>query len=87
MSSMGMPMMKIPEEMATLVAMACTQVTQASKPLRMCCGLVFIATASLVITARVEEGENLRKFGDDYTQYLNETKMFVPIRFNELAGI
>jgi len=87
MSSMGIPMMKIPGEKATLAAMACTQVTPTSKPLRICCGLLFIATASLIITARVEEGKNLRKFGDDYTQYLNETKMFVPIGFNELAGI
>jgi protein-S-isoprenylcysteine O-methyltransferase Ste14 len=45
------------------------------------CGLVFIATASLVITAKLEEGENLHKFGNAYTQYLNETKMFVPFVF------
>ena len=78
---MGLPMMKFPEEKATLAAMACTQVTPASKPLRICCGLLFMATASLVITAKAEEGENLRKFGDAYTDYLNETKMFVPFVF------
>lgn len=43
--------------------------------------LVLIATASLIITAKVEERENIRKFGDDYTQYLNVTKMFVPFVF------
>ena len=80
-------MMKIPGEKATLAAMACTQVTPTSKPLRICCGLLFIATASLVIAAKVEEGEKFHKFENAYTRYLNVTKMFVPIRYDELAGI
>jgi protein-S-isoprenylcysteine O-methyltransferase Ste14 len=50
-------------------------------PSWMGCALVLVATANLVITAKVEEGENLRKFGDAYTQYLNETKMLVPFVF------
>jgi protein-S-isoprenylcysteine O-methyltransferase Ste14 len=40
--------------------------------------LVLVNTAALVMTARVEEGEMIRRFGDDYTQYMKETKMFIP---------
>ena len=35
-------------------------------------------TAFLIATARVEEAENLHKFGDEYAQYMRRTKMFVP---------
>ena len=45
------------------------------------CALVLVATASLILTAKMEEWENLHKFGDAYAQYLNETKMFVPFVF------
>ncbi len=30
------------------------------------------------ITARIEEGEMIRKFGDEYAQYMKKTKMFIP---------
>lgn len=43
--------------------------------------LVLIATVSLVLTAKVEERENLRKFGDEYRAYMENTKMFVPYLF------
>lgn len=40
--------------------------------------LAIATTAFLVATARVEEAENLHKFGDEYAQYMRRTKMFVP---------
>lgn len=35
-------------------------------------------SALLTATAKVEEVENLRKFGDSYAVYMKKTKMFVP---------
>ncbi len=43
--------------------------------------LVLIATAALLATARVEEAENIGKFGADYRAYIRTTKMFVPFVF------
>jgi protein-S-isoprenylcysteine O-methyltransferase Ste14 len=43
--------------------------------------LVLIATAALIATARVEEGENLGKFGEGYAAYQRETRMFIPFVF------
>ena len=43
--------------------------------------LVLAATAFLVLTARVEEVEDVRYFGDDYGSYMRRTKMFVPFVF------
>ncbi len=43
--------------------------------------LVLIATAALIATAKVEEGENLRKFGEEYADYKRETRMFIPFLF------
>ena len=40
--------------------------------------LLLALTASLAATARVEEAENLRRFGPAYGDYIAETKMFVP---------
>lgn len=40
--------------------------------------LALIASAFLVATARVEEAENLRKFGSAYEAYLKSTRMFLP---------
>ncbi len=37
-----------------------------------------VATALLFATARVEESENLRKFGEEYATYMVKTKMFIP---------
>ncbi len=40
--------------------------------------LVLVASAFLVATARVEEAENLQKFGAEYAAYMKTTKMFIP---------
>jgi len=40
-----------------------------------------MASAFLVATARVEEMENLQKFGNNYVTYMNETKMLIPFLF------
>lgn len=41
-------------------------------------GLALAATAALVVTARFEEAENLRRFGEDYAAYMKTTRMFIP---------
>ncbi|MGE5420332.1 MAG: methyltransferase family protein [Chloroflexota bacterium] len=33
---------------------------------------------AVYITSRIEEGEMIAKFGDEYRQYMKETRMFVP---------
>jgi len=43
--------------------------------------LVMATSAFLVAAARVEEVENLHKFGADYTVYMKTTKMFMPFLF------
>jgi protein-S-isoprenylcysteine O-methyltransferase Ste14 len=43
--------------------------------------LAVAATLFLMATARVEEAENLRYFGEEYRGYMNQTKMFVPFLF------
>lgn len=40
--------------------------------------LVLLATVSLILTAKLEERENLSKFGDEYVAYMEKTKMFLP---------
>jgi protein-S-isoprenylcysteine O-methyltransferase Ste14 len=35
-------------------------------------------SAFLIATAKVEEKENLDRFGDEYSRYLKTTKMFIP---------
>lgn len=40
--------------------------------------LGLLATVMLVATARAEEGENVRYFGDAYTAYMRRTRRFVP---------
>lgn len=44
-------------------------------------GLALVATAALFATARIEEAENLQRFGDDYAAYMKTTKMFIPFLF------
>ena len=39
---------------------------------------VLVACALLIATARVEEAENLQKFGAEYANYMKTTKMFIP---------
>ena len=43
-------------------------------------GVILAITASLflMVTAKVEEGENIRKFGAEYTAYMKRTRMFIP---------
>jgi protein-S-isoprenylcysteine O-methyltransferase Ste14 len=43
--------------------------------------LAAAATLFLVATARVEEGENLRYFGQPYRDYMKRSKMFLPYLF------
>ncbi|MFC1870284.1 methyltransferase family protein [Chloroflexota bacterium] len=43
--------------------------------------LVIAISAFLIATARVEEAENLRKFGDDYAAYMKRTTTFIPFLF------
>jgi protein-S-isoprenylcysteine O-methyltransferase Ste14 len=43
--------------------------------------LVLAISAFITATARVEEKENLRKFGADYAEYMKGTKMFIPFFF------
>jgi protein-S-isoprenylcysteine O-methyltransferase Ste14 len=40
--------------------------------------LALAATGFLVLTARAEEREDIRYFGDAYREYMGRTKMFVP---------
>jgi len=37
--------------------------------------------AFMVATARVEEKENINRFGDEYLEYMETTKMFIPFLF------
>jgi protein-S-isoprenylcysteine O-methyltransferase Ste14 len=36
---------------------------------------------AIYITSRIEEGEMIAKFGDEYREYIKETRMFVPYIF------
>jgi len=38
-------------------------------------------TIFLVVTAKREESENIAYFGEEYRQYINRTKMFIPYLF------
>ncbi len=41
--------------------------------------LFVLAALCLYATARVEEGENLARFGPEYADYMRQTKMFIPL--------
>lgn len=41
--------------------------------------LGFINLIAIYFTARIEENEMISKFGDDYRDYMKETKMFIPL--------
>lgn len=43
--------------------------------------LVFLATASLFMTARADEVECIRFFGEEYRQYMQKTRRFLPWLF------
>jgi protein-S-isoprenylcysteine O-methyltransferase Ste14 len=38
-------------------------------------------TGFLIATAKVEEQENLAKFGDEYVDYIKKSKMLIPVLF------
>jgi protein-S-isoprenylcysteine O-methyltransferase Ste14 len=40
--------------------------------------LAVIATAGLIVMAKIEEGENTRAFGQEYREYMVYTKRFIP---------
>ena len=44
-------------------------------------GLALVATLCLVLTARIEEGENIRFFGEEYRHYMKQSSMFIPYLF------
>ena len=43
--------------------------------------LAIINMTAIYITARMEEYEMIAKFGDDYKQYMKESRMFIPFIF------
>jgi protein-S-isoprenylcysteine O-methyltransferase Ste14 len=43
--------------------------------------LIIVNTIALYLTARVEEGEMIKRFGDEYREYMKKTKMFIPFVF------
>ncbi len=43
--------------------------------------LGLISLAAVLATARIEQGENLAKFGPEYGEYMKRSKMFVPFVF------
>lgn len=43
--------------------------------------LAVMATFFLTMTAKIEEGENIRYFGSVYQDYVKKTKMFIPFLF------
>jgi protein-S-isoprenylcysteine O-methyltransferase Ste14 len=45
-------------------------------PLTAACALVNLW--AMAATAKTEEGEMLKKFGDEYARYMQRTKMFIP---------
>jgi len=46
------------------------------KPVQLCLG--FINLLSIWVTAKIEESEMISKFGDQYRDYMKDTKMFIP---------
>jgi protein-S-isoprenylcysteine O-methyltransferase Ste14 len=40
-----------------------------------------VATLSLIVTAKSEEAENLKRFGTEYLEYMKRTHRFVPFLF------
>ena len=44
-------------------------------------GIVILVSGFLYATAKVEERENLQRFGDEYARYIRSTKMLVPFVF------
>jgi len=53
-------------------------VTLIKNPSFLATSLFSVATVFLYATARIEEKENLLKFGEDYAVYMERTNMFIP---------
>ncbi|WP_455369693.1 methyltransferase family protein [[Eubacterium] cellulosolvens] len=43
--------------------------------------LVLVASIFITATAKVEESENINKFGKMYLEYMKKSKMFIPLIF------
>jgi protein-S-isoprenylcysteine O-methyltransferase Ste14 len=43
--------------------------------------LALVGVALLTVTAKMEEAENVRHFGNEYRDYMRQTKMFIPYLF------
>jgi protein-S-isoprenylcysteine O-methyltransferase Ste14 len=43
--------------------------------------LSFAAIVFIILTAKIEEKENINFFGNSYSEYMKETKMFIPYIF------
>jgi protein-S-isoprenylcysteine O-methyltransferase Ste14 len=43
--------------------------------------IVLLVSVALYLTARVEEAENLRNFGEEYQAYMRTTRRFIPFIF------
>lgn len=43
--------------------------------------IILLISGFLIATAKVEETENINKFGDEYTDYIKKSKMFIPFLF------
>jgi protein-S-isoprenylcysteine O-methyltransferase Ste14 len=41
--------------------------------------LALLTTFFAVVTAKIEEAENIKYFGDEYRDYVKQTKMFIPL--------
>jgi protein-S-isoprenylcysteine O-methyltransferase Ste14 len=41
-------------------------------------GLVITTVIGVYLTARIEEGHNLERFGESYQDYMDATKRFIP---------
>ncbi len=44
-------------------------------------GLTLLGTIFLIVTARIEEGEDINYFGAAYVEYMQNTRMFIPFVF------
>jgi protein-S-isoprenylcysteine O-methyltransferase Ste14 len=44
-------------------------------------GLVLSTILGVYLTARIEENHNLERFGEEYQDYMNKTKRFIPFIF------
>lgn len=64
---------------ASLLYLAWGALLKAVSPVTL--ALAMVATVALVATARVEEAENLHRFGDAYRDYVARTHLFVPFLF------